>query len=70
MCLIDRDILIYIFYKYCQCVLQEALDSLNKALEIDEELDDRVGLALDYMNIGNVLGDKGMHQEGLGRLIK
>ena len=33
----------------------KALDSYNKALKIHEELDDRVGMAGDYYNIGSVL---------------
>ena len=31
---------------------QQALESHNKALKIREELNDRVGLALSYRNIG------------------
>jgi tetratricopeptide (TPR) repeat protein len=44
---------------------QEALDSLNKALKFHEELNDRVGMARDYMNIGNVLGHLYNYQEAL-----
>jgi len=34
-----------------------SLDSYNKALKIDEELNDRVGMARKYANIGIVLDD-------------
>ena len=37
----------------------------NKALEIDTELNDRVGLSGDYNNIGEAYPDKGQHDEAL-----
>src|SRR5215472_6817497 len=52
---------------------QEARRSHNKALKMDEESNDRVGLAADYSNIGvalhrgigNVLDDLDDYQEAL-----
>jgi tetratricopeptide (TPR) repeat protein len=41
------------------------LESHNKALEIDKELNDRVGMKGDYKNIGNVLGYMGKNEEAL-----
>src|SRR5262249_53442645 len=41
------------------------LDNHNKSLNIHEELSDRVGMADDYRNIGNVLNDMGDLQKAL-----
>ena len=44
---------------------KEALDYLKKALEIYEGLNDRVGMAKDHSNIGNVLSSMGNYNEAL-----
>jgi tetratricopeptide (TPR) repeat protein len=45
--------------------LQDALDSHNKSLKIDQELNDRIVPAKDYVNIGTVLADMGKSQDAL-----
>ena len=45
------------------CNYKEALEYYNKALEIDKEIDDRVGVAKDYSGIGSVLDDMGDYKE-------
>jgi len=49
---------------------QEALESYNMALKIDEGLNDRVALGRDYANIGVVLGETGKLQAALDGLSK
>jgi tetratricopeptide (TPR) repeat protein len=44
---------------------KEALDHLNKALEIHTSLDDRVGMAADSNNIGLVFYNKDNTDEAL-----
>ena len=44
---------------------QQALDYHNKALEIHEDLNDRVGMGRDYANIGNGLKNMGNYQQAL-----
>jgi len=46
-------------------LFQEGLDCLDKSLKIHEELNDRVGMAKDYTNIGNVLGSMGKLPDAL-----
>ena len=46
---------------------QEALEGYNKALIIDEELNDRVGMAKDYYNISFVLE---LTETGKGEALK
>lgn len=46
-------------------ILSKALEYDSRSLGIHKELNDRVGLAGDYKNIGNVLGDMGKNQEAL-----
>ena len=43
----------------------KALEYHKRSLAINEELNDRVGLANDYSNIGNVLRNMGKYQEAL-----
>ena len=43
----------------------DALKYHNKALEIDEELNDRVGMAKNYNNIGLVYYGKGQYDDAL-----
>lgn len=49
--------------------LEEALDSHNKVLEIDKEMNDRVGLAGDYYNFSFVLA-KTNKKEALEYVVK
>jgi tetratricopeptide (TPR) repeat protein len=51
-------------------MLSKALDYLKKAQEIDEGLNDRVGMARDYANIGVVLQNIGNNNEALDYLKK
>ena len=44
---------------------EEALRYLQKSIEIDQELNDKVGLAKDYNNIGAVLSNTGNYTEAL-----
>jgi tetratricopeptide (TPR) repeat protein len=46
-------------------ILSDSLNYFNKALAIDEDLNDRVGMARDYTNIGNTLSDMGNYQQAL-----
>ena len=50
--------------------IDEALDYQKKALAIHEELNDKVGMAGDYTNIGNVLSIMGNHKEALESFSK
>ena len=43
----------------------EALTFLLNALEIDEELNDRLGMAINYARIGEVYRDKGLYEEAI-----
>ena len=43
----------------------QALNYHNKALEIHENLNDRVGMAIDYANIGFVLKELNKRKEAL-----
>ena len=46
-------------------ILSKALGYHRLSLRIHEELKNRVGMAADYRNVGNVLGDMGKSQEAL-----
>lgn len=46
-------------------ILSEALEYGKRSLDIHIPLNDRVGLAKDYKNIGNVLGNMGKIQEAI-----
>jgi tetratricopeptide (TPR) repeat protein len=46
-------------------ILSKAFEYGKRSLEIHKELNDRVGLASDYMNIGLLLKDSGNYQEAL-----
>jgi hypothetical protein len=48
----------------------QALRSYNKSLAINEELQDRVGMAKDYTHIGNVLYSQGNYDQALEYLNK
>ena len=44
---------------------EEALEYQKKALGIHEEIGDRIGMARDYNNLGNILGETDKLQEAL-----
>jgi tetratricopeptide (TPR) repeat protein len=46
-------------------ILSKAFEYHSRSLRIDEELNDRVGMAKDYRNIGYILGYIGKRQEAL-----
>jgi tetratricopeptide (TPR) repeat protein len=53
------------FITYELGMLSKELDCHNKALKIDKELNDRVGMGNDYTNIGNVLRNMGNYPQAL-----